>query len=172
MGEFKVTVEQQRTSLTNLFTLIMDFIELFVQHTRGELRSHQGVLREILEAAQNSEPHTPSHAHQHTPTKHERLGVEAGTGTALTTGPCVCSQRRNAETATALDDKISELRPFFREDFLTFLQDEYARVTKPPMSEEAVVLANLLQAIRARVLSEVGAPWPHQVWRCAEGLVG
>lgn len=47
-----MTVEQQRASLTNLFTLMMDYIELFIQHTRSEARSHQAVLREILEVAQ------------------------------------------------------------------------------------------------------------------------
>jgi len=50
---YQVTVEQQRAALVNLFTLTMDFIEGFVSHTQGELRSHQGVLKEILEAAQN-----------------------------------------------------------------------------------------------------------------------
>lgn len=52
VGEFKITVEQHRASLMNLFTLMMDYIELFVQHTRSEVRTHQGVLKEILEAAQ------------------------------------------------------------------------------------------------------------------------
>lgn len=51
---YTVTVEQQRGALVNLFTLTMDFIEGFVSHTQGELRSHQAVLKEILEAAQNS----------------------------------------------------------------------------------------------------------------------
>lgn len=51
---FQVTVAQQRSALVNLFTLTMDFIEGFVSHTQGELRSHQAVLKEILEAAQNS----------------------------------------------------------------------------------------------------------------------
>lgn len=50
---YQVTVEQQRAALVNLFTLTMDFIEGFVSHTQGELRSHQSVLKEILEAAQN-----------------------------------------------------------------------------------------------------------------------
>lgn len=51
---FEVSVAQQRSALVNLFTLTMDFIEGFVNHTQGELRSHQAVLKEILEAAQNS----------------------------------------------------------------------------------------------------------------------
>lgn len=54
-GGLQVTVAQQRAALVNLFTLTMDFIEGFVNHTQGELRSHQAVLKEILEAAQNSE---------------------------------------------------------------------------------------------------------------------
>jgi len=53
-GGYQVTVEQQRTALVNLFTLTMDFIEGFVSHTQGELRSHQAVLKEIMEAAQKS----------------------------------------------------------------------------------------------------------------------
>lgn len=55
---YQVTVEQQRAALVNLFTLTMDFIEGFVSHTQGELRSHQAVLKEILEAAQNGTGHT------------------------------------------------------------------------------------------------------------------
>ncbi len=51
---FQVTVAQQRAALVNLFTLIMDFIEGFVSHTQGELRTHQAILKEILEVAQNS----------------------------------------------------------------------------------------------------------------------
>jgi hypothetical protein len=54
-GGYEVTVAQQRSALVNLFTLTMDFIEGFVNATQGELRSHQAVLKEILEAAQNSE---------------------------------------------------------------------------------------------------------------------
>lgn len=56
LGEgLQVTVVQQRAALVNLFTLTMDFIEGFVSHAQGELRSHQAILKEILEAAQNSE---------------------------------------------------------------------------------------------------------------------
>ncbi|GAB5032740.1 Hypothetical protein NocV09_01001860 [Nannochloropsis oceanica] len=109
---YQVTVEQQRAALVNLFTLTMDFIEGFVSHTQGELRSHQSVLKEILEAAQN-------------------------------------------ESKEALDATLKRLRPQFREDFVTYLRGEYDRVSTPPMTEESVVLANLLQAIQARVLAEV-----------------
>lgn len=50
---------------------------------------------------------------------------------------------------------LKRLRPQFREDFVVYLRGEYERVTAPPMTEEGVVLANLLQAIQARVLAEV-----------------
>ncbi|TFJ84772.1 hypothetical protein NSK_003804 [Nannochloropsis salina CCMP1776] len=111
-GGYQVTVEQQRTALVNLFTLTMDFIEGFVSHTQGELRSHQAVLKEIMEAAQK-------------------------------------------KSSTELDATLKRLRPQFREDFVTYLRGEYERVSTPPMTEDSVVLANLLQAIQARVLAEV-----------------
>lgn len=38
---------------------------------------------------------------------------------------------------------------------MAYLRGEYDRVTTPPMTEEGVVLANLLQAVQARVLAEV-----------------
>ncbi len=38
---------------------------------------------------------------------------------------------------------------------MTYLRGEYERVATPPMTEEGVVLANLLQAVQARVLAEV-----------------
>lgn len=140
---FQVTVAQQRSALVNLFTLTMDFIEGFVSHTQGELRSHQAVLKEILEAAQNSawardmvvccmctrgKVHLTHPVHPHPPTP---------------------------ESAGALDEAIRRLRPHFREDFIAYLRGEYERVTTPPMTEEGVVLANLLQAVQARVLAEV-----------------
>lgn len=38
---------------------------------------------------------------------------------------------------------------------MTYLRGEYEKVAAPPMTEEGVVLANLLQAVQARVLAEV-----------------
>ena len=37
---------------------------------------------------------------------------------------------------SAVDAKIVELRPYFREDFMTYLQSEYNRITTPPMTEQ------------------------------------
>lgn len=62
---------------------------------------------------------------------------------------------QHTESKEALDATLKRLRPQFREDFVTYLRGEYERVSTPPMTEEAVVLANLLQAIQARVLAEV-----------------
>jgi len=59
------------------------------------------------------------------------------------------------ESKEELDATLKRLRPQFREDFVTYLRGEYERVSTPPMTEDAVVLANLLQAIQARVLAEV-----------------
>lgn len=59
------------------------------------------------------------------------------------------------ESKEDLDATLKRLRPQFREDFVTYLRGEYERVSTPPMTEDAVVLANLLQAIQARVLAEV-----------------
>jgi hypothetical protein len=59
------------------------------------------------------------------------------------------------ESSTELDATLKRLRPQFREDFVTYLRGEYERVSTPPMTEDSVVLANLLQAIQARVLAEV-----------------
>jgi hypothetical protein len=174
-GGFQVTVAQQRSALVNLFTLTMDFIEGFMNHTQGELRSHQAVLKEILEAAQNSAWVVRE--------RWRGKCVLGGAGTGKTGKAGSASQvelllaacrlqlsassslqnphnhthtcARTTESANALEETIKRLRPNFREDFLTFLRGEYERVTAPPMTEEAVVLANLLQAVQARVLAEV-----------------
>lgn len=61
----------------------------------------------------------------------------------------------HTESKEELDATLKRLRPQFREDFVTYLRGEYERVSTPPMTEDAVVLANLLQAIQARVLAEV-----------------
>lgn len=71
--------------------------------------------------------------------------------------PPVCIFLLAVGNDATLDAKITELRPYFREDFLTYLQSEYSRVTRPPMTDEAVTLANLLQVIQARLLAEVRA---------------
>lgn len=46
-----------------------------------------------------------------------------------------CSHVRSGNDS-AVDAKIVELRPYFREDFMTYLQSEYNRITTPPMTEQ------------------------------------
>jgi hypothetical protein len=60
LGEFEITVEQQRDSLERLFELTLDFIEVFVQHTKDQFQGHQAVLREIVEVAQNGRRRQPA----------------------------------------------------------------------------------------------------------------
>lgn len=186
VGEFKITVEQHRASLMNLFTLMMDYIELFVQHTRSEARTHQGVLKEILEAAQTGT--TPlqlqalsrllNRLHFSSLTPVDALYPDhAGGLSTREADPSICFSPvcifwLPVGNDATLDAKITELRPYFREDFLTYLQSEYSRVTRPPMTDEAVTLANLLQVIQARLLAEVRAWTPHleRDRKCCNGL--
>jgi len=53
VGEAQATVEEYKVSLTNIFTLFMDFVDQFVNRVKEEQRSHQAVLRQIIEVAKN-----------------------------------------------------------------------------------------------------------------------